>query len=331
MADALLQLLLFSFKALIVALVILLIVGGILVILSKGKEKLKGYLCIKNLNHKYKETTENLLSEILPKKAFKKFLKDQKTQDKKKSEKTEKYPKVFVLNFNGDMKASGVGSLREEITAILNIATPKDEVVIRLESPGGIVHSYGLAASQLARIRERKIPLVVTVDKIAASGGYLMACVANKILAAPFATLGSIGVVAQLPNFHRFLKDKNIDFEQITAGNYKRTISMFGKNTDEGREKLREEIGDIHTLFKSTIQEYRTTIDIEKVATGEIWTGKQALELKLVDELQTSDDYLLEKSKTADLYEICYHAKKSLSEKLTSTAQAVKDAVSVVF
>jgi serine protease SohB len=189
------------------------------------------------------------------------------------------------------------------------------------------VHAYGLAAAQLSRIREKKIPLTVTVDKVAASGGYLMACVANKILAAPFAIIGSIGVVVQMPNFHRLLKQKHVDFEQLTAGDYKRTLTMFGHNTEEGREKLQEEIEEIHHLFKDAIQANRPQIDIEKVSTGEHWLGTQAFSLRLVDKIETSDDYLVAKSEAANLYEISYETKKSLSQKLTAAANMAKQSL----
>lgn len=227
------------------------------------------------------------------------------------------------MNFDGDIKASAVTALREEVTAILGVATPNDEVVVKLESAGGMVHAYGLAASQLARLRARKIPLTIIVDKVAASGGYMMACIGNKILAAPFSIIGSIGVIVQLPNFHRLLKEKNIDFEQLTAGQYKRTITLFGKNTEEGREKMHQEIEDIHHLFKNLIKEYRHELDVEKVATGEHWLGAQALDLKLVDELKTSDDYLFEQSKQANLYEVTYRMKKSFLEKLSAPVNSL--------
>lgn len=326
MADALLQILLFSTKAIIVVALVLILLAGMIAIITKGKEKLKGKICIKNLNHAFSETTKELFQEILPKKYFKKFLKQQKEQEKnQKQADPEAQKNVYILTFNGDIKASAVAALRNEVTAILNIATPKDEVVVRLESAGGMVHAYGLAAAQLLRIREKNIPLVVTVDKVAASGGYMMACIADKIIAAPFSIIGSIGVIIQIPNFNRFLKEKNIDFEQITAGSYKRTLTVFGKNTDEGREKMRDEIEEIHHLFKNLIHEYRKDLDIEKVSTGEHWLGKQALGLKLVDELNTSDDYLLSKSKTANLYEISYLTKKTLSEKFASSVSVFKN------
>jgi serine protease SohB len=187
------------------------------------------------------------------------------------------------------------------------------------------VHGYGLAAAQLMRIRAQHIPLVVAIDKIAASGGYLMACVANKILSAPFAIIGSIGVVVQLPNFNRLLKEKNIDFELHTAGEFKRTITLFGENTDEGREKLQHEIEDIHGLFKGLIHKYRKQIDIEKVATGEHWLGQQALILKLVDEIKTSDEYLLEQTNNAQVFEICYEVKRPLLSRLSSTASSMRE------
>src|SRR5579883_564374 len=299
LSDITLQLVVFSSKALILLIMILLLVAGILALFSRGKEKVTGRVSIKNLNEKYSELTEFVMNEILTKKQLKKFLKEKKLSDKAKKElaEHEKQKKVFVLTFNGDMKASAVCGLRNEVDAIVSAATTEDEVVVRLDSAGGMVHAYGLAAAQLQRLRNHNIMLTVTVDKIAASGGYLMACVANKILAAPFAIVGSIGVIVQLPNFHRLLKDKHIDFEQHMAGEFKRTITLFGENTEEGRQKLQHEIEDIHQLFKNLICTYRQQIDIQQVATGEHWLGEQALALKLIDEIKTSDDYLLERSK----------------------------------
>jgi len=227
--------------------------------------------------------------------------------------------RVFVINFDGDIRALTVENLRQEISAVLTIATPRDEVLVKIESAGGVIHGYGLAASQLQRIRNRNIPLTVVVDKIAASGGYMMACVANRILAAPFAIIGSIGVITQLPNFNRFLKRHNIDFEQVSAGEYKRTLTMFGENTDKGRKKLQEEVEEAHELFKSFVIANRPIVDIHAIATGEHWLGTRAKELKLVDEIMTSDDYLMLACDEADLYEITYTTKKNLLEKLTSS------------
>lgn len=327
MFDASFQLLMFSTKALIIVVFILILLAGILMLLGRGKEKISGTIRIKKLNDKISETTENLLTEILSKKDLKHFFKEKKSQEKAKKQAEEQSPQknVYVLNFNGDIKASAVASLREEVTAVLGVAKPEDEVVVCVESGGGMVHAYGLATSQLQRFRNNQIPLTVIVDKVAASGGYLMACVANKVLAAPFAIIGSIGVIVQIPNFNRVLKDKHVEFEQITAGSYKRTLTMFGPNTDEGREKLKEEIEVIHKDFKEVIIQHRQHVDIEKVATGEHWLGTQALELKLVDALTTSDDYILSLVKTANVYEITYHVKKSLGSKLMSGMSILKN------
>ena len=201
---------------------------------------------------------------------------------------------------------------------VLEVVTPEDEVIVRLENHGGLVHEHGLAASQLARIRERDIPLIVSVDKVAASGGYLMACVASKVYAAPFAILGSIGVLAQIPNFNRLLDSHGVDFEQITAGKYKRTVTMFGKNTDEDRAKLKEELEDVHALFKSAVSRYRPDLDLDKVATGEHWYGTRALELGLADEILTSDELLLQRAESRDLYRLSYKIKQPLQKRLMS-------------
>lgn len=325
MLLALLQLGLFAAKALIIVLFILIILVAFFALLAKAKHKPKGKLLVKNLNDHYAETTEAILTETLSKKEFKLFQKEKKAKDKAEKAADTPRKKMYVINFHGDMKASAVTTLSQEVTAILNVATPEDEVLVRVESPGGVVHGYGLAAAQLLRIRAQNIPLTVTIDKVAASGGYLMACVANRILAAPFAIVGSIGVVVQLPNFHRVLKDNHIDFEMHTAGEFKRTITLFGENTKEGKEKLQEEIEDIHTLFKNLIAEHRQQVDIQQVATGEYWLGRQALTLKLVDEIRTSDDYILQRSKHAAVYEISYEVKKSLLNRLSATAGLLKE------
>ena len=224
--------------------------------------------------------------------------------------------RIFVIDFDGDIKASATEGLRQVITGILSLAQKTDRVVVRLESQGGMVHSYGLASSQLARITEKGIPLTVCIDKVAASGGYMMACVANQIVAAPFAIIGSIGVVAQLPNFHKLLQKNDIDYELLTAGEYKRTLTMFGENTEKGRSKFVEDLEDTHELFKSFITEHRGQVDIDAVATGEIWFGSRALAQKLVDDIQTSDQYLLDRCEEADVFEVEYVQKKSLQEKL---------------
>lgn len=325
MLQALIELGMFTAKSIILFLLVLGIFLAFFSLLAKAKEKVKGRLVIKNLNKKYAETTAAIHEETLNKKELKELAKQKKEAEKLEHKKTESPKRIYVLSFNGDIRASAVSSLSEEITAVLNVATPKDEVVVKLESPGGVVHSYGLGAAQLMRIRARNIPLTIIVDKVAASGGYMMACVGNKILASPFAILGSIGVIVQLPNFHRLLKEKNVDFEQLTAGEFKRTLTMFGENTEEGREKLQHEIEDIHQLFKNLIATNRPQLDIQKVATGEHWLGLQALDLKLVDEIKTSDEYLLERSKDAKLFEISYEVKKPFLSRFSQGANLLRE------
>jgi serine protease SohB len=224
--------------------------------------------------------------------------------------------RIFVLDFDGDVRAQAVDTMREEISAILTVATEHDEVVLKLESGGGVVHGYGLAASQLSRIKDKSIPLTICVDKVAASGGYMMACIATKILAAPFAMVGSIGVVAQVPNFHKILKKNDVDYDLFTAGEYKRTVTMFGENTDKAREKFSLELEETHELFKDFVVKNRPSVDIPKVATGEVWFGQQAVDLNLVDQLGTSDQYLMEAAVDSQVYSVTLKAKKTLQEKL---------------
>lgn len=311
---------LFLAKIVTMVLAILIVVGGVVAILRKGKGAEREKLEIKKLNEKYDELAKTLQLQTLAKADYKKLQREKKQLEKKQGKVTSEQSKkrVFVLDFHGDIRASAVHSLREMISSLLHVATPNDEVVLLLESGGGMVSPYGLAASQLQRLRNKQIPLTVIIDKIAASGGYLMACVADRILAAPFAVIGSIGVVVQIPNFHRLLKKNDVDVELLTAGQYKRTLTLFGENTDEGRKKMQEDIEEIHHLFKDFLVQFRPQLDMQQVATGEHWLATRALELKLVDELITSDDYLLHASQQADIYHLTYSVKKSLGEKIAS-------------
>ena len=313
----------FVAKAVTLVVAMLALVGGIVALVARGsgEPESRGRLDIRHLNDDYDQMALALKSAILPKKALKQFQKEHKAREKQ-HDKTQ-HRRVFVLNFHGDIRAAAVASLREEVTAVLTSAQPEDEVIVRLESAGGMVHGYGLAAAQLLRLRDRQIKLTVAVDKVAASGGYMMACVADRIVAAPFAILGSIGVIAQLPNFNRLLKKHDVDFEQFMAGEHKRTVTLFGENTDKGRQKFQEEIEDVHTLFKDFVKNHRPQLDLERVATGEHWFGARALECRLVDELRTSDDVLLDASASADLYEITYTGKKPwLARLLAQTGEA---------
>jgi serine protease SohB len=282
---------------------------------------------VESLNKKFRSRAQAVQKAVLSKGRWKVLVKADKARDKAAAKSRTGRPRTFVIDFKGDLKASAVQSLREEVSAILAVAGENDQVVVRLENYGGVVHEHGLGASQLARIRDRNIPLTVTVDKVAASGGYLMACVANRIVAAPFAILGSIGVIAQLPNFNRMLDSHGIDFEQITAGEYKRNVTMFGKNTDADRAKLKEQLEDVHTLFKAAVGTYRPNLDLGKVATGEHWYGTRALELGLADELKTSDALLSELVADRDLYSVCYKVKKPLQKRLMANVDDVLEKV----
>jgi len=308
---------LFFAKLFTVVIAVLILFAAIIALKAKNKFGSKSELVIDKLNEKFEHFEKNMQEATLSKKDYKKYL---KSQDKKSKKESSHKNRLFVLNFNGDIRASAVDHLREEITSLLCVANEKDEIVLRIESAGGMVHSYGLAASQLQRIKDRKIPLTVCIDKVAASGGYLMACVADKIIASPFSIIGSIGVIAQLPNFNRWLKKNDIDFEQITAGKYKRTLTVFGENTENSRQKMQESLEEVHFYFKDFIATHRPQIDLEHVATGEHWLAAKAFELNLVDKLQTSDDYLFSKYKNnqTDVFEIKYLQRQSLKDKLSN-------------
>ena len=323
---------LFLAKSVTVLAVILVVVIAVFSASQRQRDPEAGHIEVKNLNDSLAQITHSLKSVVLHPEARKQDLKAEKKKSKEK-QKNQKHAvkegereraRMFVIDFKGDIQASEVNSLREEITAALSVAQEEDEVLVRLESPGGVVHGYGLAASQLQRVRSRGITLTVAVDKVAASGGYMMACIANRVLAAPFALLGSIGVVAQIPNFHRLLQKNDIDYEVLTAGEYKRTLTVFGENTDKAREKFVDDLEDVHALFKEFVKEQRPTVDIEEVATGEAWFGRRALEHRLVDELKTSDEYIIERCDEMDVFHIRYvihkHRLERFMDKVASIA-----------
>ncbi|EHR9281992.1 protease SohB [Escherichia coli] len=311
-------------------------IAAIIVNVAQRNKRQRGELRVNNLSEQYKEMKEELAAALMDSHQQKQWHKAQKKKHKQEAKAakakaklgevaTDSKPRVWVLDFKGSMDAHEVNSLREEITAVLAAFKPQDQVVLRLESPGGMVHGYGLAASQLQRLRDKNIPLTVTVDKVTASGGYMMACVADKIVSAPFAIVGSIGVVAQMPNFNRFLKSKDIDIELHTAGQYKRTLTLLGENTEEGREKFREELNETHQLFKDFVKRMRPSLDIEQVATGEHWYGQQAVEKGLVDEINTSDEVILSLMEGREVVNVRYMQRKRLIDRFTGSAAESAD------
>ncbi|NUW54161.1 protease SohB [Cronobacter turicensis] len=320
------------FLAKIVTVVVaIVIVIALIANLTQRKKAQRGELRVTRLGEEYKEMKEEVAAALLDPHQHKQWHKNQKKKNKQEAKAAKARakrgeaapagkPTLYVLDFKGSIDAHEVTALREEVTAVLAVANPADEVLLRLESPGGVVHGYGLAASQLQRLRERQIPLTVAVDKVAASGGYMMACVANKIVAAPFAIIGSIGVVAQIPNFNRLLKRNDIDIELHTAGQYKRTLTLLGENTEEGREKFREDLNETHQLFKEFVHSMRPSLDIEAVATGEHWYGVQAQEKGLVDDISTSDDLIIARMQERDVVSLRYLQRKRLMDRFTGSA-----------
>ena len=321
---------------------------------EKGRKK--GVIRVSYLNEHYETLSDALKIAVLDRptlklleKAEKKKAKDQERKNKKRAKnnaaasdskvnketvvapKDDRKKRVFVLNFEGDVGAEAVSSLREEITTVLSLADESDEIVLRLESPGGMVHAYGLASSQLLRIRNAGIPLTICVDKVAASGGYMMACLADRLIAAPFAIIGSIGVLVQLPNFNRVLQNYDVDYEIISAGEYKRTLTTFGEITEKGRDKVKEEVETIHDVFKKWVKEYRPAVEIDKIATGETWLGSQAKDRYMVDDIRTSDEILVEAVKEHDVYEVEYELPKSIQDKLAGAFHGAFNKISSSF
>lgn len=340
---------LFLAKAITIVVAIVLVIGAITSSSQKQvKAGRKGSVRVTRLNEHFEEMRDALREKILDKQELKALAKQEKKAEKqsRKEQKArlkasqtgdevdeqnedhqDRKPRLYVLNFKGNIPADAVENLREEITAVLSMAESQDEVLLRLESPGGMVHAYGLAASQLLRIRSQKIPLTICVDKVAASGGYMMACLADKLVAAPFAIIGSIGVLIQLPNFNRVLKKYDVDYEQISAGEFKRTLSTFGEITDKGREKVQEEVETIHLIFKNWVKEHRPSVEIDKIATGETWVGSQAKERYMIDDIRTSDECIVKACESGDVYEVEFESRKSLQDKMGRAFGSAFDAL----
>lgn len=341
----------FLAKTLTIVLAILAVITMMVAAGQRRRHMPRGSITVTHLNRELDSLRDSLQRVVLDKFAFKKYAKAEKKREKEESkqqklsaeqgstkvaEKSEddtdaRRRRVFVLDFDGDMEASGLESLRQEITAVLTMAEPRDEVMLRLESPGGLVHAYGLASSQLLRFKQKDIPLTVCVDKVAASGGYMMASVADRLIAAPFAILGSIGVLVQMPNIHRLLKKNDVDFEMITAGEYKRTLTPFTEVTEKGREKLKQDVEQMHVLFKQWVKQYRPVVDIDQIATGETWVGLQAQERQMVDMISTSDDYIIQACEQADVYEVSYEIRIPLGEKIGGALQKAVDKTLMVW
>jgi len=303
--------------------VLLAALAALVVIASRRGAASQAGLSVTKLNERFERTRDAMRAAVLDKTHARRMRKEAKRARAAEQKSPQTRRRIFVIDFKGDLRASATASLREEVSAVLAIAEPEDAVFVRLENAGGTVHEHGLAASQLARVKAYGLDLTVAVDKVAASGGYLMACVADRIVAAPFAIVGSIGVLAQLPNFHRWLEARGVDFEQVTAGRFKRTLTVFGENTEEGRQKLRSELEDVHAMFKSQIAEHRPQVDVEAVATGEHWYGLRALELRLVDEIRTSDDYLMSRIDDTDVFLVEYKRRKPLPERVMGGVESL--------
>lgn len=296
---------------------------AVLVALSAArKPHEESQLVVEHINKALQRRADQARRTIVGRRDSRKLIRERRKEEKKRKQ-DEPRPRLFVLDFKGDIRASATASLREEVSTVLALAEKGDEVLVRLENAGGAVHEHGLAASQLLRLRACGIRLTIAVDKVAASGGYLMACAADRIVAAPFAIIGSIGVLVQLPNFHRALEEKGVDFEMLTAGRYKRTLTLFGENTDEGRDKMKQELDEVHELFQRRIKELRPSVDLEKVATGEHWYGSRALELNLIDEIGTSDDLMLGAAATSELYRVSFRRPRKLMERVLQSAEGL--------
>ncbi|PTY36695.1 protease SohB [Saccharospirillum sp. MSK14-1] len=315
---------LFLLKALTVTVVIIVIIGAIARNARSGQsDGQKGRLVVRKLNERFHRQADAIRHQVFDKKALKAHQKEEKAR--KKADKDKTSDRVWVLTFKGDIQASQVSALREEITALLAVAKAGEEVVLVLESPGGAVSGYGLAASQLMRLRDAGLTLTVCVDKVAASGGYMMACIADRIMAAPFAIVGSIGVLAQVPNVHNLLKKHDVDVEVLTAGKHKAPLTLMGEKTEAGRQKFVDDLEAIHRRFKGLVGRYRPQLELDKVTEGDFWLAEDALELQLIDEIGTSDDYLQKQVNDKELVGVTWKPQRHLNMKVRTAASAATD------
>lgn len=310
---------------------------------TEGDEAVE--ISLLKLNETWRDRTDELRKVVLSASAWKAVAKEEKEEEKQRRKREKREAKaqknkhgadaeekvakvqeevpahagkrVFVMTFDGDIHASQVAGFRVAISSLEPLLRKdSDTVVLKLESPGGVVHGYGLAAAQVLRLKKAAHRLVVCVDKVAASGGYMMACLADEIVCSPFAVVGSIGVVAGVPNVNRLLREKNVDYLEMTAGKHKRTLTMLGEVTEDKKEKFQTQLEEVHTLFKDHVLKNRPGLDLERVATGEHWHGVQALELGLVDRLGTSDEVVAEALSGSEVFELHYKEKESVREKI---------------
>ncbi len=303
------------------ALIIVVAIGGLAILivrLMRSAEPKDREIKVRSLNERYDDMRDAMNGALLDKKQRKAHLKARKKALKAlRGEAPGK--RIFVMAFKGDMRATAVKQLGQQIDAVLTVARPgADEVVLRLESPGGTVTGYGLGAAEILRLREHKLKVTASVDQVAASGGYMMASAADRIVAAPFAVVGSIGVVAPIPNLHRLLKKNEIDFEEMTAGEWKRSVSVLGEISPAGREHFRGKLEDTHGAFKAHVGRCRPKVDIARVANGDTWLASEAVDLELVDEIATGDELLFRARESARLYEVSVEARKNLLQQLLS-------------
>ena len=316
---------LFLLKAVTVLVVLLILIGALFRASKGGQEAANGKLTITNLNESLAHIRGHMQQQILGKKEFKKAQKALKQTEKSQEKEDHTVPNAYMIRFKGDLQATQVAQLKQEVNAILTVARSGEEVVIVLESPGGAVSAYGLAASQLQRLKDADLRLTACVDQVAASGGYMMACIADRILAAPFSIIGSIGVMTQVPNIHRLLQRFDVDVDVLTAGKHKAPLTLMGENTEEGKQKYLADLEAIHQRFKGLVKSHRGQLDIDSVADGDFWLAEDAKQLQLVDDIQTSDAYLIELCDRASVYRVQWLPHKTLEERIRkATAAAMK-------
>jgi protease-4 len=208
-------------------------------------------------------------------------------------------PAIARVNINGLIRTD-----QERVEALERLAKSRaPAVIVHLNSPGGTTAGSEQLHDALMRVREHK-PLVVVVDGLAASGGYIAALAGEHIVAQETSLIGSIGVLFQYPNVGDLLKTLGIKVEEIKSTPLKAAPNGFEPTSPEARAAIESIVSDSYSWFRDLVKQRRRLDDaqLEKVADGRVFTGRQGISLNLVDELGDERAALawLEKEKKVD-------------------------------
>ncbi|WP_343192796.1 S49 family peptidase [Buchnera aphidicola (Taiwanaphis decaspermi)] len=277
----------------------------IIYILKKNDIYLNNTLKVELLNNHYKKL-KNDLSFFQKKKII-----NQKNVYNKKSN-------LYILDYNDKIKKNKIKKLREEISSIILVAKKNDEVLLRLENTSDIVYEYGLVIAQLQRLRKKGIKLIISIDKIVSNGGYIIACVADHISASPFSIIGPINIVVNIPNIDKYTQTSNLN-NQLNDCNTFTKLTLIKNNTKIYVNKIFNKLDIKKYIRNSFIKDMRPSLNLNKIFNQNYWIGENAINEKLIDSINTSDDILFSKKDTHNLLKIKYVYKSNIVEKYIVT------------